>query len=133
MSTARAGSIATYATSQAPDLSPSTTLPAASYKTNCTGTPRRRASSRERSSDTPRCSPLASLPARIGLPKLIAARSVPVGASSDRAAAGTWDVVAHAATIARTNVLIASRIAESIKVQDSFGYEDRRAADPGFF
>src|SRR5262247_1743076 len=64
-------------------LAASTTLPAAGNGTISSGTPRRLASSRDRSTDTPRASPLAgSFEARTGLPKLIAARSFPVGASS---------------------------------------------------
>ena len=61
----------------------STTLPAAVNVTRSTGTFRRRPSSRARSTDTPTGSPVfASLLARIGLPKLIAARRRPSGASA---------------------------------------------------
>src|SRR6266576_1489006 len=101
MSTARAGSIATKATSHAFALSPSTTLPAASKSTSSTGTPSRRASSRARSTDTPRASPVAaSLVARIGLPKLIAARNFPLGARLAAAgdASGVTGATAQAVT-----------------------------------
>ena len=67
----------------------------------------------ERSTETPRGSPVAgSFAARIGLPKLIAARSVPVGARSERAAAGTCGVVAHDASNASASAPIAVRIIE---------------------
>src|SRR6476661_892712 len=83
MPAARTGSIAMKAISQAPRASASNTLPAASKVTNSIGTPRRLASSRASSADTPRGSPLAgSFCASTTLPKLIAARSLPVGASS---------------------------------------------------
>src|SRR5260221_8981977 len=88
MSAPRTGSMATKATSQAFDLTASTTLPAALKGTNTRETPNRRASSRDRSTDTPRGSPVTgSLVARTGLPKLIAARNVPDGASSATVAA----------------------------------------------
>src|SRR5258707_1340852 len=88
MSAPRTGSMATKATSQALDLTASTTLPAAAKVTSSTETPNRRASSRDRSTDTPRGSPVTgSLVARTGLPKLIAARNVPDGASSATVAA----------------------------------------------
>src|SRR6185295_4244397 len=59
------------------------TLPAASYGTMSSGTCSRQASSRAMSTDTPRASPvLGSFCASTVLPKLIAARSVPLGASS---------------------------------------------------
>src|SRR5574337_1977395 len=61
------------------------------------GTPSRRASSRASAADTPRGSPVAgSLWARTGLPKLIAARSLPVGASSLMASAGGVGMVVQA-------------------------------------
>src|SRR5919204_2885945 len=83
MPAARTGSTARKAISQAPRASASNTLPAASKVTNSIGTPRRLASSRASSVDTPRGSPLAgSFCASTTLPKLIAARSLPVGASS---------------------------------------------------
>src|SRR5215831_8516404 len=84
MSFARCGSIATKAMSHAPVFTASTTRPAAANGTISSGTPRRFASSRDRSTETPRGSPVAgSFEARTGLPKLIAARSLPVGASWD--------------------------------------------------
>src|SRR5436190_3294508 len=83
MPAARTGSPARKAISQAPCAKASNTLPAASKVTNSTGTPRRLARSRASSVDTPRGSPLAgSFCASTTLPKLIAARSLPVGASS---------------------------------------------------
>src|SRR3989442_340307 len=83
ISPARSGSIARNATSHAPVLTASTALPAASSPIRSTGTPSRRPSSRVRSTDTPRGSPVAaSLCASTGFPKLIAARSRPLGATS---------------------------------------------------
>src|SRR5947209_1809290 len=78
----RTGSIARNAISQAPFASASTTLPAASKGTNSIATASRLANSRASSDDTPRGSPLAgSFCASTVLPKLIAARSLPLGAS----------------------------------------------------
>src|SRR5207248_5632649 len=55
-------------------------------------TPRRRASSRASSGPTPRGSPPAgSFCAMTGLPKLIPARSTPVGANSERRQSGAGD------------------------------------------
>src|SRR5256885_3817108 len=83
MSPARAGSMARNATSQAPVFAASETFPALSYVTSSIGMPRRRPSSRARSTETPRGSPVAgSFWASTGLPKLIAARSEPLGAIS---------------------------------------------------
>src|SRR5438309_6626794 len=78
----RTGSIARNAISQTPFASASTTLPAASKGTNSIATASRLANSRASSDDTPRGSPLAgSFCANTVLPKLIAARSLPLGAS----------------------------------------------------
>src|SRR5436309_1474916 len=78
----RTGSIARNAISQAPFASASTTLPAASKGTNSIAMASRLANSRASSDDTPRGSPLAgSFCASTVLPKLIAARSLPLGAS----------------------------------------------------
>ncbi|MNL18868.1 hypothetical protein D3C87_1400350 [compost metagenome] len=61
----------------------STEAAAFSNTTSSMPTPRRRANSRARSIDTPTGSPVvASLLARIGLPRLIEARSVPLGAKA---------------------------------------------------
>ncbi len=101
----RTGSIATKPISTRAAVTASTTSPAAGKVTSATGTPRRRASSRDRSTDTPRGSPVAaSLVARMGLPKLMAARNVPVGASSATGAGG--EGVAQAASMqASTSVM----------------------------
>ena len=80
--------MATKARSTWRALTASTTLPAELNGTSSTGRPRRRAASRARSTDTPRGWPSAPRLARIGLPKLIAARSLPVEPSSATAAAG---------------------------------------------
>src|SRR5947207_14967258 len=78
----RTGSIARNAISQTPFASASTTLPAASKGTNSIGTASRLANSRASSDDTPRGSPLAgSFCASNAFPKLIAAGSLPLGAS----------------------------------------------------
>src|SRR5712691_6194829 len=75
--------MARKAMSHDPDLRASNTLPAASKGTSSTGRPRRLASSRARSTVMPRGSPPAgSFCARTMLLRLIAARSVPVGANS---------------------------------------------------
>src|SRR5688572_10587919 len=70
--------------SHPPCLPASTTLPAASNTMSCTGTPRRRPSSRARSTEMPVGSPpgVAGRCASTALPTLIAARSVPLGARS---------------------------------------------------
>src|SRR5688572_23593921 len=70
--------------SQLPFLPASTTLPAASNTMSCTGTPSRRPSSRARSTEMPAGSApgVAGRCASTALPTLIAARSVPFGASS---------------------------------------------------
>src|SRR5262247_4796495 len=90
MSALRAGSTATNAMSQAPVLPASTTLPAASNTMSWTGTPSRLPSSRARSTEMPVGSPpgAAGRAASTALPTLIAARSVPLGARSETAAAG---------------------------------------------
>src|SRR5262245_36590924 len=91
----RTGSIARNATSQTPFASASTTLPAASKVTNSIATPSRLANSRASSAETPRGSPLAgSFCASTELPKLIAARSLPVGASSFTTLRGTLSAMA---------------------------------------
>src|SRR5262252_4589279 len=109
MSTARSGSIATKAMSHTPLLAASTTLPAAANGTISSGTPRRFASSRDRSTETPRGSPVAgSFEARTGLPKLIAARSLPVGASWDTASGeglGGSDAQAAASAATRNSAI----------------------------
>src|SRR5262245_28556195 len=91
----RTGSIARNAISQTPFASASTTLPAASKVTNSMGTASRFATSRASSAETPRGSPLAgSFCASTVLPKLIAARSLPVGASSLTTLRGTLSAMA---------------------------------------
>src|SRR5262245_52381574 len=95
MPAARTGSIARNAMSQAPFCTASNTLPAASKVTNSIGTARRLASSRASSDETPRGSPLAgSFCASTVLPKLIAARSLPLGASSLTTLRGTLSAMA---------------------------------------
>src|SRR5208337_2955313 len=75
------------------------------------GTPSRRASSRASAAVAPRGSPVAGfLWARTGLPKLIAARSLPVGASSLMASAGAGGMAvqaqsAHAVAAIRTDLV----------------------------
>src|SRR5262245_21843284 len=76
------------ARSAPPPFSASNTLPAASKGTSSIGTPVRRASSRERSTETPLSAPSAPFCASTALPRLIAARSLPVGASSLRTSGG---------------------------------------------
>src|SRR5262249_44516869 len=91
----RTGSIARNAISQTPFASASTTLPAASKVTNSMGTSSRFATSRASSAETPRGSPLAgSFCASTVLPKLIAARSLPLGASSLTTLRGTLSAMA---------------------------------------
>src|SRR5919108_5043279 len=82
-----------------------TTLPAASNTTSRTGTPSRRPSSRARSTEMPVGSARDASPPSFGraastaLPTLIAARSVPLGARSETAAAGGfWLMDEHAPT-----------------------------------
>ena len=88
MTEARTGSIATKAMSQLPLPASSNTLPAALYGISSTGTPSRRPSSRARSGVMPLVSPVASsFCASTELPRLIAARSLPVGARSLSASA----------------------------------------------
>ena len=68
--------------SQAAAFTASNDLPAPSITTSSSGTPRRRASSRARSTVTPHGAPVTGLRCTsTGLPMLMAARSVPVGAS----------------------------------------------------
>src|SRR5262249_35527236 len=75
--------------------SASNTLPAASKVRNSIGAASRLASSRARSAETPRGSPLAgSFCASTILPKLIATRSLPVGASSVTTLRGTLSAMA---------------------------------------
>src|SRR5262245_3032424 len=76
------------ARSTLPAFIASNTLPAASKGTSSIGTPARRASSRERSTETPLGAPSAPFCASTALPRLIAARSLPVGASSLRTSGG---------------------------------------------
>ncbi len=74
--------------SQAPVLTASNTLPAASKVTSSTGTPSRRPSSRgEIGGDALGLAGGSSFCASTELPRLIAARSLPVGARSLRASA----------------------------------------------
>src|SRR3954449_12068132 len=88
MSCARCGSSATKAMSHTPDFAAAVTLPAASNGISSTGTPSRLPSSSARSTDTPAGRPAASLYASTGLPKLIAARRLPLGARSEAAPEG---------------------------------------------
>src|SRR5208282_4975860 len=101
--------MATKAMSQAPDLSASTDLAAVGTTTSESGTPSRWASSRDRSTDTPRASPVvASWRASTGLPTLIAARSVPVGAiAATTAGDGFTGGVEQAARVATRLMTIA--------------------------
>src|SRR5215467_6361947 len=95
MPAARTGSIARNAMSQAPFCTASNTLPAASKVTNSIGTARRLASSHASSDETPRGSPVVgSFCASTLLPKLIAARSLPLGASSVTTLRGTVSAMA---------------------------------------
>src|SRR5262245_10144815 len=79
--------------SHTPVLSASNTLPAASNGTNSTCRPARRASSLARSTVTPRYSPPAPFCTRTPLPRLSAARSLPVGARSFTTSGGTVLIV----------------------------------------
>src|SRR6266702_436714 len=68
-----------------------------------------RAGSCARSTDTPRASPVdGSFAARTGFPKLIAARSFPVGARSETAAEGAAGIVEQAARPAARQPAMAS-------------------------
>src|SRR6266850_5130627 len=89
ISLARCGSAPRKPTSQAPFLAPSARSPAWRYSTNSTGTPRRRASSRPRSGATPTGTPSRVPETMRKLPWLTPTRSLPLGASSARTAAGT--------------------------------------------
>ncbi len=74
--------------SATPPVTASTDLVAAGNVTSSSGTPSRSASACARSTETPRGAPVAgSVPARIGLPRLIEARSLPLGASRATVAA----------------------------------------------
>src|SRR2546427_7047269 len=75
--------------SQAPFPAPSARSPAWRYSTNSTGTPRRRATSRPRSGATPTGTPSRVPETMRKLPWLTPTRSLPLGASSARTAAGT--------------------------------------------
>src|SRR6266480_5763678 len=75
--------------SQAPFPAPSARSPAWRYSTNSTGTPRRRATSRPRSGATPTGTPSRVPETMRKLPWFTPARSLPLGASSARTAAGT--------------------------------------------
>src|SRR4029453_5218122 len=87
MSFSRAGSDPRKAMSHTPAGAASPITATLSYGTIVTGTPRRLPMSCIRSTATPRDSPVAgSFLARMLLPKLRAARSVPVGARSARIA-----------------------------------------------
>src|SRR5215211_2851369 len=106
--------------SHTPVLSASNTLPAASNGTSSSGTLARRASSAARSAVTPLISP-PSFCASTELPRLIAARSFPVGARSFTTSGvsvlmvplwvmGAW---ADAATVAAT-IMVAVQMARYI-------------------
>ena len=89
MSAPRTGSMATKAISTLASFTASTTWPAEVKVISSNFTPKRWANSRDKSTDTPRAWPVAgSRVARIGLPKLMAARKVPPGANSETVAAG---------------------------------------------
>src|SRR6185437_13542069 len=77
----RTGSIAKKPTSARPLPTVSTDFAAATTTMHCSGVPSRRASSRAMSTETPCGSPVvSSRRASMGLPMLMVARSVPVGA-----------------------------------------------------
>src|SRR5512146_487677 len=84
ISAPRTGSIAKKPTSAPPSATVSTDFAAAFTTTHSKAVPRRRASSRAMSTDTPYGPVVLLTPARMGLPTLIVARSVPVGASAAR-------------------------------------------------
>src|SRR5258705_464327 len=94
MSAPRSGSIATKAMSQTLDFAAAVTLPAASNGISSTGTPRRPASSRARSTETPCGCPPVSREASTGLPRLIAAVVIVVAARARRSVAAPPAVVA---------------------------------------
>src|SRR5688572_5594881 len=106
--------------SHAPVLPASTTLPAASNTMSSTGTPRRRPSSCARSTEMPVgpvCGPVG-LAASTALPTLIAARSLPLGARSDTAAAGGFcgvDAQAAATRVATASKAIFMRADPVVK------------------
>src|SRR3712207_945731 len=82
-SAARAGSIARKPTSQTPASRAAKALPAASKVTSSTSRPSLRPSSRASSTDTPPNAPVFGfLCANTAFPRLIVARSLPVGATS---------------------------------------------------
>ncbi len=75
-------------TSATPPVTASTDFVAAGKVTRSSGTASRSARACARSTETPRGAPVsASVPARIGLPRLMEARSRPVGASRAAVAA----------------------------------------------
>ena len=82
----RPGSWARKQMSHTPEASASVTLPACSKGTMARGTPSRLASSVASATETPPGVPPGMRCASTGLPKLMAARSVPVGASAE----GGW-------------------------------------------
>src|SRR5688572_24026226 len=109
--------------SQSPVLPASTTLPAASKTMRCSGTPRRRASSFARSTETPVGSGVPRA-ARTAFPTLMAARNVPLGARSETASFGGVD--AHPAIRKRNAMTTAARMSPP----DVFGFfEVRRGVD----
>src|SRR5450830_1544198 len=71
-----------------PSTTASTDLPAVSNTTSAKGTASSRASSVARSTETPHGRPSSPRLARMGLPRLMDARSVPVGAKAVRTASG---------------------------------------------
>src|SRR5450631_3429038 len=92
--------------SHVPAFASSTILPTAVYSMNATGRPDWRESSRPSSTVVPVSAPVdLSFDPMTGLPVNTATRSVPVGASSERAAAegaGAGDMPAHAVTSTAT-------------------------------
>ena len=78
----RTGSMAKKPTSAFSCVTSSTDLPAASTGINFKGNFNWAAKARAKSTDTPTGSPCASLRAKMGLPRLMTARKVPVGARS---------------------------------------------------
>ena len=94
ISAPRNGSMAKKPMSATPPVTASTDFVAAGKVTSASGTPSRSASARARSTETPRGAPVSgSVPARIGLPRLMEARRRPVGASSATVAASGWNRV----------------------------------------
>ncbi|CFN75692.1 Uncharacterised protein [Bordetella pertussis] len=80
----RAGSMAKNPISASSRVTASTDCPAVSNTRSSMPAFRRRANSRARSTDTPTAWPAASVPARMGLPRLMAARNLPAGRKAGR-------------------------------------------------